>query len=242
MAQAERTRIAFVGPRSASSAHYQSFKQIIPADVTMEFYGLELAGQSLYDLEGKKDTIIRKAAELSEKHRWQAAIFSGAPVEVLNPGFYDALRERFHFPITTALSACIAALRAYGARKLLLMTPFDEPLNRLIREHLQRAQIQAVSPAASLSHYTDALRMGQEEVYRLAENALREAGDVEGIYFQGAVLDPIESIEKMEKAFRRLVIASNPAMLWAMLSQLGLTYHIQGHGRLLAEWPKLPAS
>lgn len=240
MSQAERARIAFVGPRSASSTHYRSFKEIIPSDVQIDFYGLELAGQSLFNLEGKKDTIIQRAAELAERHRWQAAVFSGAPVEVLNPGFFDALRERFKFPVITALGACIAALKAFGARKLLLITPFDEPLNRLIREHLERAQIQTVSPARSLSHYTDALKMSPEEVYRLAETAVSEAGDVEGIYFQGAVLDPIESIEKMEKAFRKLVIASNPAMLWCMLSQLGLTYHIEGHGRLLAEWPKLP--
>jgi len=240
MAQAERARIAFVGPRSASSTHYRSFKEIIPTDVQIDFYGLELAGQSLFDLRGKKDTIIQRAAELAEKHRWQAAVFSGAPVEVLNPGFLDALHERFKFPVTTALGACVAALKAYGARKLLLITPFDEPMNRLIREHLERVQIHTVSPARSLSHYTDALKMSPEEVYRLAEAAVTEAGDIEGIYFQGAVLDPIESIEKMEKAFRKLVIASNPAMLWCMLSQLGLNYHIQGYGRLLAEWPKLP--
>lgn len=236
MAQTARVRIAFVSPRSASSTHYDSFKRIIPSDVQMDFYGLELAGRSLYELEGKKDTIVQRAAELYEKHRWEGAIFSGAPVEVLNPGFFDALRARFQSPLVTALSASIAALKTYGARRVLLMTPFDEPLNRLIREHLVRSEIQAVSPKEALSHYTDALKMGPDQVYDMTREALSEASDVDAIYFQGAVLDPLEHLEEMERNFGKLMIASNPAMLWSILSQLGFTYRIRGHGRLLEEW------
>ncbi len=238
MAQPARARIAFVSPRLASSTHLNSFKQIIPPDVEMDFYGLELAAGSLYELEGKKDTIVQRAVELSEKCRWQGAIFSGAPVEVLNPGFFDAVCARLKIPVTTALSASVVALKTYGARRILLMTPFDEPLNRLIREHLQRSEIQAVSPKEVLSHYTEALKMSPDEVYALTEKALSEASDVDAIYFQGAVLDPLKILEKMENDFRKLVIASNPAMLWSILSQLGLTYRIRGYGKLLEEWPK----
>jgi maleate cis-trans isomerase len=207
----------------------------------MDFYGLELAGRSLYELEGKRDAIVRRAAELFEKHRWQAAIFSGAPVEVLNPGFFEAARARLKIPLTTALSASIAALKTYKARRVLLMTPFDEPLNRLIRERLQRSEIQPVSPKELLSHYTEALKMGPEEVYGLTKRALSDAGDVDAVYFQGAVLDPLEKLEKMEREFGTLVIASNPAMLWSILSELGLSYRVPGYGRLLEEWPKSPA-
>ena len=240
MAQPVRVRIAFVSPRSASSTHYDSFKRIIPSDVQMDFYGLELAGRSLYELEGKTEAIVQRSAELLAKPRWQGVIFSGAPVEVLNPGFFDALRARFKIPFVTALSASTAALKSYRARKILLLTPFDEPLNRLIREHLERAEIEAISPDEVLSHYTDALKMGPEEVYALTKKALSGAGKVDAIYFQGAVLDPLEKLEKMEKDFRKLVIASNPAMLWSILSQLGLSYRIRGHGKLLEEWPELP--
>lgn len=240
MAQVPRARIAFVNPRSASSPHLNSFKRIIPSDVQMDFYGLELADRSLYALEGKKDTILQRAVELCEKHHWEAVIFSGAPVEVLNPGFLDAAHSRFKISVTTALSASIAALKAYGARTILLMTPFDEPLNQRIREHLERSEIQAVSPKEVLSHYTDAVKIGPEEVFALTGKALSEASGVDAIYFQGAVLDPLEVLEKMENDFGKLVIASNPAMLWSILSQLGLAYRIRGYGRLLKEWPRFP--
>jgi hypothetical protein len=39
-----------------------------------------------------------------------------------------------------------------------------------------------------------------------------------------------------------LTIASNPAMLWYVLSKLGFSYPMSGFGRLLREWPKLPVS
>jgi maleate cis-trans isomerase len=48
-------------------------------------------------------------------------------------------------------------------------------------------------------------------------------------------------MERMEQDFGCPVVASNPAMLWFILSQLGHTHHIEGHGRLLREWPTAPA-
>jgi maleate cis-trans isomerase len=43
----------------------------------------------------------------------------------------------------------------------------------------------------------------------------------------------------MERELGVPVIASNPAMLWFMLSKLGLKNPIPGYGRLLETWPAL---
>ncbi|MBI3061054.1 MAG: hypothetical protein HYY83_03630, partial [Deltaproteobacteria bacterium] len=55
---------------------------------------------------------------------------------------------------------------------------------------------------------------------------------------QGAVLDPIKVLEKIEAELDMTVIASNPAMLWYILSRLKLAYPMTGYGRLLREWPE----
>ena len=55
------------------------------------------------------------------------------------------------------------------------------------------------------------------------------------------MLDPIKVLEKIETELGLTVIASNPAMLWYVLSKLGLAYPMSGYGRLLREWPKLQA-
>ena len=79
-------------------------------------------------------------------------------------------------------------------------------------------------------------------MFALAEKSLAEVENVDAIYFQGAVLDPLKVLEKIERELKTTVVASNPAMLWFMLSKLGLTYHIQGYGKLLEEWIPLADS
>jgi len=53
------------------------------------------------------------------------------------------------------------------------------------------------------------------------------------------VLDPIKCLERIESKLESTVIASNPAMLWYVLSKLGLKYPMGGYGRLLREWPEI---
>jgi len=235
-----RAKIGFISPRSATSPHYSTFKAFIPEDIQFDFEGLELAGSSLYELKGKKGAILKRTLDLTRKHQWQGVIMSGAPVEVLNPGLFEELRSLLTVPATTALTSSVAALRAFSAKRVLLMTPFDEPMNKMIREYLANVGIEAVSPKETLGHYTDALKLGPKEVYSSTRTALEGLQGIEAIYFQGAVLDPLKILETMETELDKTIISSNPAMLWFILSKLGLSYRINGYGKLLARWPKLP--
>ena len=75
----------------------------------------------------------------------------------------------------------------------------------------------------------------------MTRKALAQYPDVDAIYFQGALLDPIPILESLENELKIPIIASNPAMLWVILSKLGRQYQITGYGKLLASWPKLAA-
>ena len=75
----------------------------------------------------------------------------------------------------------------------------------------------------------------------MTRKALSEYPNVDAIYFQGALLDPIPILEKLETELNLPIVASNPAMLWLVLSKLGLWYNIAGYGKLLASWPAVPA-
>jgi maleate isomerase len=176
---------------------------------------------------------------LAAQHAWNGVIVTAAPTEVLNPGLYDALKAALAIPFTTALHACVAALRVYGYKRVLLLTPFDARLNELIVRHLENAGVTAVAP-----HSFDELRVPQkmsgEEVFELTRKTLAAAGKVDAIYFQGAVLDPIKVLDRIENDLAMTAIASNPAMLWYILSRLGRRDPLAGYGRLLREWPKLP--
>lgn len=143
-------------------------------------------------------------------------------------------------PFTTALHACVQALRAYAAPKVLLLTPFDTKLNDLIVEHLAKAGVTALSPN-SFAQLDVPKKMTPDEVFDLARRHFTAAGKVDAIYFQGAVLDPIKCLERIESELKATVIASNPAMLWYVLSKLAIKHPTSGFGRLLREWPALPS-
>ena len=53
------------------------------------------------------------------------------------------------------------------------------------------------------------------------------------------MLDPIKCLERIESELKATVIASNPAMLWYVLSKLGKKFPMAGYGRLLREWPAM---
>jgi len=239
MAETIKAKVGFVSGGAGSMPHYNSFLPMIPAEVELDFQGLQLYGNSLYEIGGKKDIIVQRVKDFVATRRWDGVIVTAAPTEVLNPGLYDALKSALSIPFTTALHACVAALRVYAASRVLLLTPFDARLNELICEHLQKVGIRALAPH-SFQDLAAPKRMTPEEVFKLTKKNLSAVGKVDAIYFQGAVLDPIKVLDKIESELKATVIASNPAMFWYVLSKLGLKYPMAGYGRLMREWSKLP--
>ncbi len=210
--------------------------KLVPDSVKFDFQGLGLFGQSLYEIIGKKQEILRRVTELAAEKKWHAVILIGAPTEVMNPGLFAALKAVLQIPVTTALTASVHALQHYDAKRLLLLTPFETRLNGMIEEYLTDAGFSVRAPK-SFANIGEAGRLGPEAVYDLTKQALAEVGSVDAIYFQGAVLDPLPVLQQIENDLKITAIASNPAMLWEILSQLGRRAPIPGYGKLLADWP-----
>jgi arylmalonate decarboxylase-like protein len=230
-----KAKIGFVSGGSSNMPHYNSFLPIVPGEVEIDFQGLNLYGKSLYEIADKKDVILGRIKQFIAERHWDGLILTAAPTEVLNPGLFDDLKAAVSIPFTTALNACVAALRVYSAPKVLLLTPFDAKLNDLIVAHLANAGVTAISPN-SFAELAVPKRMTPDEVFDLTKKNLAVAGKVDAIYFQGAVLDPIKCLERIESELNATVIASNPAMFWYVLSKLGKKYPLTGFGRLLREW------
>jgi hypothetical protein len=240
MAETIKARVGFVSGGGTSMPHYGSFLPLIPNEIKLEHEGLELYQESLYQIADKKEIIVRRVQEFVKSHNWDGVILTAAPTEVLNPGLFDDLTASLSVPFTTALHACVAALSVYSAKRVLLLTPFDKRMNELICRHLDSKGVSALAPHP-FEELVVPKRMGPDEVFELTKKSLSAADPVDAIYFQGAVLDPIKVLEKIETELGMLTIASNPAMLWYLLSKLRFSYPMSGFGRLLREWPKLPA-
>jgi hypothetical protein len=237
-----KAKIGFIGSSPPSSPHHESFKAFIPKEIDFTFVQEEGAGGSLYDARGKVDSLVGQTAKLVEKHEWDGVIISGGPREVLNPGLWGRLSSALKVPVATALTSSVAALKVFSAKRVLLMTPVDDKLKEMYQNFLAKFGIQASYPAQTLRAHTDAQKLTPGDVESMTRTTFMTQPGADSIYFQGALLDPIKVLDKMEAQLNVPIVASNPAMLWFILSKLGLSYRIAGYGKLLASRPALPDS
>jgi len=240
MAQTIQAKIGFISPVSGASPHIESFKAIVPEGVQMDIDGLDFVRTSFNDFRGKTGAVIERVTELVKTNGWQGACVGGAPLEVMNPGLAEELHGAIQVPVTTALESCVIALKAFSAKQVLLMTPFDESMNQPIRDYLANQGIDAISPPPLFKDYKDASKLEPEDVFSLTKKSVEAVKKFQAIYFQGGVLDPLKVVEQIEREIPTTVVASNPAMLWSILSKLGLKFRVPGRGKLLEEWPRLP--
>ncbi|MGZ8445791.1 MAG: aspartate racemase/maleate isomerase family protein [Candidatus Binatia bacterium] len=240
MSQTTPTKIGFLGSSAPSSPHHASFKKFIPADIDFTFMQESGTHTSLYDAQGKVDALIEQSRELIATNGWHGLILSGAPKEALNPGMWEQVTTALKVPVTLALRSSVAALKAFSARKILLMTPVDDRLKKMYYDYLAAFEIESFYPPQILRAHTDAQKLTSSDVEEMTRKALSEYPNVDAIYFQGALLDPIPVLEKLEHELKLPIVASNPAMLWLVLSKLGLRYNIAGYGDLLKSWPGVP--
>ena len=241
MAQSTGTRIGFLGSSAPSSPHHASFKAFIPNDIDFTFVQETGVKGSLYDARGKVEPLIDQARQLIAEQRWNGVIISGAPKEALNPGMWEQVSAALNVPIALALRSSVAALKAFSAKRILLMTPVDDQLKKMYDDYLTGFGIQSFYPPQILRAHTDAQKLTAADVESMTRDALGKFPDVDAIYFQGALLDPIPLLDKLEHEMSLPIVASNPAMLWLVLSKLGRRYQIPGYGKLLASWPAVPA-
>lgn len=241
MSATETVKIGFLGASAASSPHHASFKKFIPDDVDFTFMQEAGTDASLYNAKGKVDALIGQSNELISQHGWKGLIISGAPKEALNPGMWELVSGAINIPIALALRSSVAALKAFSAKRILLMTPVDDQLKKMYYDYLAAFGVESFYPPQFLRAHTDAQKLTSSDVEAMTRKALSEYPNVDAIYFQGALLDPIPILDKLETELNLPIVASNPAMLWLILSKLGLSYHITGYGKLLAAWPSVAA-
>ncbi len=238
-------RIGLLSPGTADRPHFESLGQMLPPEVSLSHEGLGLLQDSYDDLAGKTGEIIARAVDFVQRNKVEGLIVTGGFVTLFNPGLEAEVAQAVRIPVTSAVSSVTAALAALSVRRVLLVTPFTADMNAVIAKHLNKLGFTVFSgPSFDKDRKPGAgVKISPEELLRKVEDGFRQNASAEAIYFQGATLDPLPIIQKLEDAVAVPVIASNPAMFWNILSKLGAKFSIKGYGKLLSSWPELkPAS
>lgn len=239
MDAAKKVHIGLLTSRSADRPHFDGFRGLIPAEVGLTIDSVGVGPEASVD--DRTEAVLRRATEMVRDQPIEGLIITGAPLTVLNPDIEKKLAEAIAtIPVTTPIRAATAALHAINTKRLILMTPFDDEINSRIQDRLKQSGLTVLScPSLEYLGARTGAHVPADKIFGIMEKIAHETPGADSIYFQGAPFNPLPIIGRIESELKLPVIASNPAMLWHILSRMGHKFSIQGYGRLLALWPPL---
>jgi maleate isomerase len=139
-------------------------------------------------------------------------------------------------PATTSARAVAQALRALGARRIALVSPYSEEVNARARRYFSEKhglEIAVLDGFAAKDSYAIG-KLGPEN----ARDAFAriDRPEIDAFVVPGANFAAMTSVDVWEREFRKPVVTSTQAAVWAVARQLG-GEPIRGFGRLLEELP-----
>jgi maleate cis-trans isomerase len=238
MATEQTVHIGILSPATPHRPHFKSLEGILPDGVSITHEGLGLLGESYQDLAGKTAEIIELAKSFVRRHNVRGLMVTGGFVTLFNPGLESKVADAIGLPVASAVFSAVTALTTFHAKSVLLMTPFDAASDAIIQAHLDRLGFTVyLGPAFENRKAGSAVKLSRSELFDLVKTTFEAKPRADAIYFQGATMDPLPILQKIEDALAVPVITSNTAMIWNLLSRLGLKYSVKDYGRLLAQWP-----
>ena len=135
--------------------------------VEPEFWALMPPGWSMLTarLMSDKPTIRERLVEYTERYAATSAEFANAPIEVIAAActgasyligkdaeaeLVDRIEAQYEVPFVTAALASVMALRAIGARKIALLSPYPDDLNRASTPYWEAHGFEVVAKAGPM--------------------------------------------------------------------------------------------
>jgi maleate isomerase len=146
----------------------------------------------------------------------------------------DAARENGHpAAVVSSAGALVRTLRAIGASRIAMVTPYMAPLTQMVREYIEGEGVQVLDAVAL--EVPDNLAVGRldtENLPGIARGLQREGA--EAIVLSACVQMPsLPAVQRVEDELGLPVITAATATTYEVLKALGHEPAISGAGRLL---------
>jgi maleate isomerase len=136
-------------------------------------------------------------------------------------------------PAITTSTAMVGALRAVGARRVYLVTPYIQDINEREERFLRDSGFAVTHTASFLHTQTLAIReTASEDVAALVLAERARAEEFDTVFISCTQLHSMDQIATLERKLAVPVVTSNQATLWAALRHMGVPTHDLGAGRL----------
>lgn len=140
-------------------------------------------------------------------------------------------------PSVTSAEAIGQAVRALGARRIAIVTPYSKEVLERARRYYEG---QHGLEVAALDGFgaTDAYAIGALGADHATEAFARiDRPEIEAFIVPGGAFPTMKFIDGWERRFSKPVVTTNQAALWAMLGIMKATAPLPGLGRLLERMP-----
>ena len=211
---------------------------------------LDLPGVAFYesriynDAEITPETLARMEGRIAES---TDLILPGDPLDVVAYGCTSGAMvigpENVHARIhearpgvacTTPMEATAAALRALGARRVCLIAPYLDAINRRMREYVMGLGFEVpVMGSWNISDDAKVARLSSDTTSR-AVMELASGDEVDAVFVSCTSIALAESVGKLERRIGKPVISSNIATAWHCLRLAGYDDEVHGFGELFS--------
>jgi maleate cis-trans isomerase len=182
---------------------------------------------------------------------YQARLLGTAQVEIvclaqtsasLSAADYDATTTRqmtagAGVPSLTSAQAIGQAVRALGARRIALVSPYSQEVLGRARQYFESQyglEVVAMEGFGATDSYAISTISAD---HATAAFTRVDRPEIEALVVPGGNFPTMRSIAAWEQQFHKPVVTTNQAALWAMMGVMKMATPLPGLGRLLAQMP-----
>ena len=135
---------------------------------------------------------------------------------------------------TSLISGVVRGLKAVGARRIVVATPYLDEINAREAAYLEAAGFEVLDICGlNLEKDSEMVKVTPSYIAEFA--ASLDRADADAVFVSCGALRTLDIIEELEQSIGKPAICSNQAMIWDTLRLAGIDDPIDGYGRLLRE-------
>lgn len=150
---------------------------------------------------------------------------------------YENVVQRIHaarpgIPVAAPITAALAALEQFAARKIAVLTPYADDVNQQIYNYVVERGVEIIAFTSFHCESNDAMaKISPQAIFDAAIQADRP--DADALFISCTAIRAVEVLDSIEQTINKPVISANQALFWQALRATGYSQSIDGYGRLL---------
>ena len=212
--------------------------RLLPATYQAHIGRLKSGGGSFSP---SRDEDIDYQSQLLGTAKVELVILAQTSASLFADDYDDVVTKRMSagagVPAITSAQAVGRAVRALGARRIAIVSPYSDVVNKRAARYFETKHgLETV--ALEGFGATDAYAIGQLGPQNARDAFVRiDRPEAEVFVVPGGNFPTMASIAAWEQEFKKPVVTTNQASFWAMLRGFDSADRVPGFGRLLAEVP-----